>query len=211
MTWPPWLVIPCVLAVVAVGISAYGKRQWAGAMRALLGRLEAGRIDTGQDERSPPTRYDARELEGLPAPVQLYFRAVLQDGQPIIAAVTIAVSGTFNMSATGQAWKPFTSRQRVITRRPGFLWDARISMLPGATVHVVDSCIAGRGLLHAAIQGLCTMADVRGDGEIARGELMRWFAEAGCTRLRCCPARAFDGRQSTTIRRWPRWWMGRSA
>jgi hypothetical protein len=68
--------------------------------------------------------------------------------------------------------------QRVVTRRPGFLWDARISMLPGVTVRVVDSYIAGRGLLHAAVQGLFSMAALQGDGEIARGELMRWFAEA---------------------------------
>jgi hypothetical protein len=143
----------------------------------LSASLEAGRVDDKRDAKSPPTRYDPRELEGLPAPVQRYFRAVLRDGQPIIAAVTIDIAGTFNMSPTGDQWKPFTSRQRVITRRPGFLWDARIRVLPGANVRVVDSYIIGRGLLHAAAQGLFTMAEIRGEGEIARGEFMRWFAE----------------------------------
>jgi hypothetical protein len=118
-----------------------------------------------------------RELEGLPAPVQRYFRTVLTDGQPIISAVTIDIAGTFNMSATGEQWKPFTSRQRVVTRRPGFLWDAKIAMLPGLPVRVVDSYIAGKGLLRAAILGLFTMADISGGGEIARGEFMRYFAE----------------------------------
>ena len=70
------------------------------------------------------TRYDERELEGLPLPVQRYFRAVLKDGQPMVAATKIELAGTFNMSATGEQWKRFTSRQRVVTRRPGFLWDA---------------------------------------------------------------------------------------
>ena len=32
-------------------------------------------------------------------------------------------------------------------------------------------------MLHAAMLGLYTVADVQGDGEIARGELMRYFAE----------------------------------
>jgi hypothetical protein len=123
------------------------------------------------------TRYDARELEGLPAPVQRYFRAVLKDGQPIITAVTIDMAGRFNMSPTGEQWKPFTSRQRVITQRPGFLWDASIAMLPGLNVRVVDSYITGQGLLRAAVQGLFTMAEQQGDGDIARGEFMRWFAE----------------------------------
>jgi hypothetical protein len=110
--------------------------------------------------------------------VQRYFRAVLKEGQPIIAAATVQLAGTFNMSATSEQWKPFTSRQRVSTRRPGFLWDAQISMLPGLTVRVVDSYIAGKGLLHAAILGLFTVADLSGRGEIARGEFMRFFAEA---------------------------------
>ena len=50
-------------------------------------------------------------------------------------------------------------------------------MAPGLKVRVVDSYIVGKGLLHATIQGLLTMAEMRGEGEIARGEFMRWFAE----------------------------------
>jgi hypothetical protein len=102
---------------------------------------------------------------------------VLKDGQPIFTAVTIDLAGTFNMSPTGEQWKSFSSRQRVVTRRPGFLWDAKISMLPGLTVRVVDSYIAGKGVLRAAILGLFTVADISGGGEIARGEFMRYFAE----------------------------------
>lgn len=178
MRWLLWLgLILCLAAVAAVGLSAYGARRWAGAMQALHRSLGAGRIDDTRNGLTPPTRYDARELEGLPDPVQRYFRAALRDGQPLIDAVTIDMAGTFNLSPTGENWKPFTSRQRVVTRRPGFLWDAEVSILPGLTVRVVDSYIAGVGLLHAAVQGLFTMAHVRGDGEIARGEFMRWFAE----------------------------------
>ena len=178
MTWLLWLGLAlCALVVAAFGLSAHGARRWAVATQALVSSLEAGRIDRKRDGPSPPTRYDARELDGLPAPVERYFRAVLKDGQPIITAVTIDLAGTLNLSATGEQWKPFTSRQRVVTRRPGFLWDAEIAMLPGLKVRVVDSYIVGKGLLHATIEGLFTMADLRGEGEIARGEFMRWFAE----------------------------------
>ncbi len=166
-----------LLVIAAVGLSAYGAKRWRDNTRSLTLGLEAAR----SDDKAPspfPKRYDARELEGLPAPVQRYFRAVLKDGQPIISAATLNLAGTFNLSPTGEQWKPFTSRQRVITRRPGFLWDAQISMLPGVAVRVVDSYIAGAGLLHAAIQGLFTVADVDGGGELARGEFMRFFAEA---------------------------------
>jgi hypothetical protein len=178
MTWQLWSgLVFCLLVAAAVGISAVGSRRWSDAMLTLTKGLEAARI-VAPDNSARPTRYYARELEGLPAPVQRYFRAVLKDGQPIIAAASIELAGTFNMSATGEQWKPFTSQQRVVTRRPGFLWNAEISMLPGLKVRVVDSYIAGKGLLHAAILGLFTMADLSGRGEIARGEFMRFFAEA---------------------------------
>ena len=124
-------------------------------------------------------RYDMREIEGLPAPVQRYFRAVLKDGQPFITTATFELAGTINMSSTGgDNWKPFTSWQRAVIQRPGFLWNGRVSMLPGLAARVHDSYIAGTGTLHAAMLGLFTVAEVQGGGEIARGELMRYFAEA---------------------------------
>jgi hypothetical protein len=175
--WLPWLgVVLCLLALAWVGLSAFGAKRWADATQTLTARLEAGRVDQKHRGLSP-ARYDTRELEGLPAPVQRYFRAVLEEGQPLIAAVTLELAGTINLSATGEQWKPFTSTQRVTTRRPGFIWDATVALLPGAAVRVVDSYIAGEGLLRAAVLGHFTVAELHGGGEIARAELMRWFAE----------------------------------
>jgi len=177
MTWLLWPSLFLCLLAAAVGLPAYGAKRWTATTRTLTSMLEAARVD-GKVRPPSPVRYDSRELEGLPAPVQRYFRAVLKEGQPVIAAATVELAGTINMSATDEQWKPFTSRQRVVTRRPGFLWDAQVSMLPGLIVRVVDSYIAGKGLLHAAILGLFKVADVSGGGEIARGEFMRFFAEA---------------------------------
>jgi len=50
-------------------------------------------------------------------------------------------------------------------------------MLLGVAAYVHDSYIAGVGTLHAALLGPCTVAEVHGGGEIARGEMMRYFAE----------------------------------
>jgi hypothetical protein len=165
------------LLVAAVGLRRIGARRWADLVRLHTGRLESARVD-GKGESASGERYDAREIEGLPAPVQRYFRAVLTDGQPIIAAATLEMAGTINMSATGSQWKPFTSRQRVVTRRPGFLWDASVNMFPGVPAHVIDSYVAGEGRLIAKLLGLFTVADAHGGGELARGEFMRYFAEA---------------------------------
>jgi hypothetical protein len=173
-----WLLWFCLVTfvVAAVGLVAWGSTRWANATRALARRLEAARNDD-QVRPPTPTRYDSRELEGLPAPVQRYFRAALKEGQPIVEAVTVELAGSFNMSTTDERWKPFTSRQRIVTRRPGFLWDAQVAMFPGVCVRVADSYIAGEGRLRASILGLCTVADDCGGGEIARGEFLRYFAE----------------------------------
>jgi hypothetical protein len=173
MLWLKLLAGALALAgLVLAAANLYGAWRWDAGTRALRERLEASR----QPVR--PGRFNARELDGLPAPVQRYFRAVLRDGQPMVAAVRMAHAGTFNMSETGEQWKDFTSTQSVVTQRPGFDWDGRIAMLPGLPVRVHDAYVAGEGILHATLLGFVTLADLRGTPEMAQGELMRYFAEA---------------------------------
>jgi hypothetical protein len=165
------------VVVIALGLRVVGTARWDELVRTHTSLLESGSV--GAQSRLPAAaRFHAQELEGLPAPVQRYFRAVLTDGQPIIATANIEMTGTINLSAAAEQWKPFTSRQRVVTRKPGFLWDARVDMFPGVPAHVEDSYIAGQGRLNAKLFGLITVADSQGDGEIARGEFMRFFAES---------------------------------
>jgi hypothetical protein len=142
------------------------------ATAELLAQLEAAR------QPIAPARFDAAELDALPAPVRRYFRAALRDGAPIVAAVTVEHRGTFNTGERDEQWKPFTSVQRVVTRRPGFVWDARVAIVPGLPVHVHDAYVAGTGILHPSIAGVFTLADLRGTRDVAFGELMRFFAEA---------------------------------
>lgn len=173
MAWIKWLGLALVVfAVIMVGMRACGAWCWAASTRALMSRLEGAR------EAAAPSPYDARELDGLPAPVQRYFRAALQDGQPIVTAASVEHAGSFNLGERADQWKPFTSTQRVVTRRPGFVWDGRVMAMPGLPVLVHDAYVAGEGILHPAILGLITLIDLRGTGELAQGELMRYFAEA---------------------------------
>ena len=168
-------VVVAVGAILALGwamLSAIGKRTWSGQTRDLLERLQAARIVP------PTTHFDACELDGLPPVVQRYFRIALPDGAPIITAVSVDHSGSFNMGETKDNWQPFTSRQRVVTRRPGFVWDGQIHMGPLLSVSVHDAYVAGEGILHPAILGLFTLMDLRDTDELARGELMRFLAEA---------------------------------
>jgi hypothetical protein len=160
-----------LFAVMAGAAAGYGAWRWKVDTRALRARLEVARL------APTPSRYNALELDGLPTPVKRFFRAALKDGQPIVTAASVTHVGSMNMSATAEQWKPFTSSQRVITRRPGFDWDARIRMLPFVPVHVHDAYIAGQGLLRAAVFGLVPVVNIAGTPGIARGELLRFFAE----------------------------------
>lgn len=166
------LIVVLVALAAAVAVAAFGAYRWAEGTRTLRARLEVARLPVR------PRNVDLREIEGLPAPVQAYFRAALREGQPMVEAVSVTHSGTFNMSETGEQWKPFTSTQRVVTQRPGFDWDGRIAIMPGLPVRVHDAYIAGEGLLHAALFGLVSLVNLHGTPEVAQGELMRFFAEA---------------------------------
>jgi hypothetical protein len=173
MIWLKWILFVAALLILGAIIAAViGTLRWSNATNTRLARLDANRV------APVVTRYNERELEGLPSPVQRFFRATLKNGQPIITAVTAQHQGTFNMRESADNWKPFTSNQRVITMRPGFDWDARIWLAPGMPIFVHDAYIAGVGMLRGAIFGLIPVVDMAGTEAMARGELMRFFAEA---------------------------------
>lgn len=170
-----------VLALLFAILSLYGRWRWERSTGALFERLDAARSDAA---RRAPTRahddarYDPRELDGLPPPVQRYFRTALREGAPIVRGVELRHRGTFNADLERERWLPFVSHQRVTTSPPGFVWDGRVRMSPGVATHVHDAYIAGEGFLHPALFGVFSLADLHGRGAVAEGELMRWFAEA---------------------------------
>ena len=179
MAWIEWtfLAVGVPLAVLA-GLATLGALRWNALTRALIDRLEAAR-QPGLARHFDPQR----ELEGLPPPVQRFFRAALADGAPRVAALSLAHRGTFNLATEGaDRWIPFTSTQRVVTRRPGFVWDARMALAPGIAVRVHDAYVAGEGRLHPTLVGLVSLTDLRGrspePGGVAHGEFMRYVAEA---------------------------------
>lgn len=161
-----------LLAAAGFAVAAYGNYHWKQRTRNVREGLNAARLPV------TPEFVDFRELEGLPAPVRRYFHLALTDGMPMVARVDLRHSGSMNMSATSAQWKPFTSDQLVVTRQAGFDWNGRINILPGVAVLVHDAYVAGEGCLHAALLGLITVADMSGTGDLAKGELMRFFAEA---------------------------------
>lgn len=172
MTLKTVLLCAVALVVAYMALAFYGKARWNAGTTQLLNRLDAAQV------KSAPQFFNAKELEGLPAPVKRYFETVLKNGQPIITAATVQHTGTFNMSATAENWKPFSSTQRVVTNRPGFDWDAQVMMFPGVAAHIHDAYIAGSGMLKVAFLGLIPVANLPETADLSKGEFMRFCIEA---------------------------------
>jgi hypothetical protein len=171
--WIKWIAIIGVLIVVSFGAAAiYGSYRWQSDTNKLRAKL------INERRTIQPKVYDQKEIEGLPDPVQRFFRTVLKDGQAIVAAVKLSQEGQFNLNEMENKWSLFTATQFVTTQRLGFDWDARIQMAPGLNAFVHDTYLLGEGSLHASLLGLFTVAKMHGAPENNQGELLRFFAEA---------------------------------
>jgi hypothetical protein len=124
-----------------------------------------------------PEYYSEQMLEGLPAPVQKYFKVVLKDGQRLLAGGSISTEGDFLFGAEKGKWIPFVATQMFTANPPAFDWNARMTMMPGISVLVQDAYAKGEGILHATMFGLIDLANIRGTTDAAQGELMRYLAE----------------------------------
>ncbi len=78
-----FLIVVALFAVLLLGAWLFGAYRWNSETQDLRARLDSARMPVR------PQTVDFRELEGLPAPVQRYFRAVLEEGQPMVAGVDV--------------------------------------------------------------------------------------------------------------------------
>ena len=160
------------LAAVAATVLTHARRRWDAATADLRRRLL---VRAGASGRAA---FEAARLDGLPAPVARYLRAVLPDGQPMPRHVRIDWAGEFNLGKPGaDRWLPFTARQDFVPAAPGFVWDARMRM-GGIAVHVRDGFVDGEGSMLGKILGLATVVDRRGGEAMAVAALQRYLGEA---------------------------------
>jgi hypothetical protein len=166
-------VIPVVLAgAAAVGGFITGQRRWQARGRAIAKEIEAARRPV------VPALVDRAELDRLPRPARDWMAEAIAMGAPMLAAVEMEHDGEFDSAASGRPrWGAFTSRQKVVLQRPGFLWEARIALPGGLRLAVHDAYVAGEGVLEAALAGAITLVRQRDSEELARGELLRFLAE----------------------------------
>lgn len=170
------VVVLAGVAAVATA-AAIGTRTWGRTTDRLVRRLaqsdeSAGAIGSDLGEEA----FEPRRLDGLPTPVVRYFTFALTPGQPLVRRAELRFTGSF--ASKPDAWAPFTSRQYVRAIPPGFVWDARIRMIPLMPVFVRDSYVGGEGSMRGAIASLIPVVDQHGTPEMAAASLQRFLAEA---------------------------------
>lgn len=158
----------------ALVLGLWGHSRWIHATNARLASLEAMAVDAPTPR---PQRYDEAELAGLPPAVRRYLASVLNPNQPIVRRVYLEQTGAINRG-DGKKWEPFAARQRVTTKRPGFVWDAAVSSAMGLTIQIRNTYVAGLGSLQPSVIGLFDVGGREGTGDNARDDLIRYFAES---------------------------------
>ena len=116
-------------------------------------------------------KFDLQQLEGLPEPVQRYFRYALRDGQPYISYARIKHDGKFRLGAD-KKWMDISGEQYATTETPGFIWKGVTAMFTAR-----DMYIGGKGRLVAFILSVIKVADGTGKS-YDQGELLRWLGES---------------------------------
>lgn len=112
----------------------------------------------------------------LPPAAARYFQFALTPHQPPVRTARLLQQGQFSLKP-GQ-WVPFRATEHFSAQPPGFVWDARIRMMPFLPVLVRDSYSQGHGAMRARLLGLFPVVNARGSRELAEASLLRWLAEA---------------------------------
>lgn len=125
----------------------------------------------------PPPGLARQSLRLLPIPVQRYLRRAMPPDPHPITAVRLSQQGALNIADSGERWIPFSASQFVTLHPPAFLWDATAPLAPGLSIFIRDSYVQGEGRTEARMLALWPLTSIRGHGNTAAGQLLRFLAE----------------------------------
>ena len=182
------------VSLIGIGLSIVGLVGAVLISRSRLDRENARLVGELHAIASPESDRVFRkdDLAGLPEPVQRYLANVLTEGQPYVRTVRLQQSGEFRLGDAMAPWKPRIAAQHFTVDPPGFVWDARVAILPLVPVRVVDMYKAGKGTLRAKILSSVPVADAEPSPELNSGELMRYLAETVWSPTALLPGEGVD-------------------
>ncbi|TDE17991.1 DUF6920 family protein [Dyadobacter psychrotolerans] len=117
--------------------------------------------------------FSYQQLDGLPVPVQKYFKHVLPEGRPAIQSVRMLQKGQFKTDIK-KDWIDIEGEQYVTTQKPGFVWKGKTYMFSAR-----DMYLKGKGKLVVDLFSFYRLQ--KGEGpKYDEGELLRWLGESVC-------------------------------
>ena len=119
--------------------------------------------------------FSFNDLEGLPEPVQRYFKYALRDGQEHIKFVRLKQVGEFRMKEN-QPWMPIKAEQYFTTEDPAFIWRVKLTMAPFIWIEGRDMYYQGKGNMFIKLLSTITVADATGS-EMDISSLIRFLSE----------------------------------
>jgi hypothetical protein len=119
--------------------------------------------------------YSNDQIEGLPEPVQRYFRYVLTEGQDYISTMELEHGGQFK-TGVDTGWMDISGVEYFTAETPGFVWSGKLKPNPLMWIRAKDSYVDGTGELRIKMYSIIPLGTERGP-ETDQSELVRWFLE----------------------------------
>ncbi|MEP7265025.1 MAG: DUF6544 family protein [Bacteroidota bacterium] len=157
-----YIIIP--IAVIAI-ILFVGKlnlsRQYKKEVKTLF----------SQSKNISDKKFSYQQLEGLPTPVQKYFKHVMHEGQPYISNLRMTHNGQFK-TGKDKDWINIEGEEYFTADNPGFIWKGKTSLFTAR-----DMYISKKGRLVVSVLSLFNVVDAQGE-HYDQGELIRWLTES---------------------------------
>jgi hypothetical protein len=168
------LIAVMVLGVLLLGAAGFAAYSYA-SMRSMVD-AEVSALVSGAGDSSPKV-FSAEMLEGLPVPVQRYFRLVMKDGQPFIRLAAFDASGDFRLPRS-DSWTQFDVREHLAADRPGFIFQAHMQKNPYMWTTLRDKYQDGKGGMYVNAFSVINILNVLDEKEMNHTCFLRWAGEA---------------------------------
>ncbi len=159
----PLLVVLSISAVII--IAAIGKRiSFVNRFKSQVKELFS------LSKRVSNQSFSVSQLDGLPEPVQRYFRLVLKEGQPYISYVRLTHIGKFK-TGLDKKWMNIKGEQYYTTDTPAYIWKGTTAFFTARDFYIRD-----KGGLIVTLLSMVNIVNEKGPS-LDQGELLRWLAE----------------------------------
>jgi uncharacterized protein DUF6920 len=169
LNWPQARIGVFVNLAVLIMLPPIGQLAWRDRSATRVQALGA------TAHHRPLATFQSACLDSVPSPVARFLSRSLTEGQPLIDTLHVEQTGEFRV---GESWQPFRATQRFTVEPAGFVWDARIAMMPLLPVLVRDSYVGGSAAMQGEIGGVYPLVNQSQRRELDAGALQRFLAEA---------------------------------